>query len=127
MKYALRPVRKLYGRTLVRNFGPLALKAVRQHMIDEEDLCRGVINNRTNRIKRVFKWAVSEQFAPPGPYEALRSVAGLSYGRTEAREAEPVKPVPEVWVGACCPSCHGRWRPWSSFNNSPPCVLGKSY
>src|SRR3954471_15686780 len=36
LKYALRPLRRLFGRTPVVNFGPLALKAVRQHMIDVE-------------------------------------------------------------------------------------------
>lgn len=103
MKYALRPLRKLYGRTYVRDFGPLALKAVRQHMIDEGDLCRDVINMRINRIRRVFKWAVSEQFAPADAHQALRCVTGLRYGRTEAREAEPIKPVPQVWVDAIIP------------------------
>lgn len=103
MKYALRPVRKLYGRSLVREFGPLALKAVRQHMIDVEDLSRGVINNRINRVKRVFKWAVSEELAPAGAYEALRAVVGLRYGRTTARETEPVKPVHQQWVEATLP------------------------
>ncbi len=38
MRYAARPLRKLYGTTPVRDFGPLALKAVRQHMITVEDL-----------------------------------------------------------------------------------------
>lgn len=103
MKYALRPLRKLYGRSLVRDFGPLALKAVREHMIKGEELSRGVINHRINRIKRVFRWAVSEELAPPGAYEALRTVAGLRYGRTEAREADPVKPVPEAWVDETLP------------------------
>ncbi len=100
MKYALRPLRKLYGRTFVRDFGPLALKSVRQHMIDVEDLSRGVINNRINRIKRVIKWSVSEELAPSGAYESLRAVSGLKFGRTTARETEPVKPVDQVWVDA---------------------------
>jgi integrase len=103
MKYALRPLRKLYGRTLVRDFGPLALKAVREHMIKDEDLSRGVINHRINRIRRVFRWAVSEELAPPGAYEALKTVSGLRYGRTEAREAEPIKPVPKAWVDETLP------------------------
>jgi len=46
MRDALRPLRKLYGHTRVADFGPLALKAVRQHMIDV-DLSRGVINARS--------------------------------------------------------------------------------
>lgn len=98
MKYAARPLRKLYGRTLAREFGPLALKAVREHMIEVEDLSRGVVNARVNRIKRILKWAVSEELVPPSVYEGLRAVAGLRYGRTRARETEPVKPVPWAWV-----------------------------
>jgi hypothetical protein len=54
MRLALRPLRKLYGDTLARAFGPLTLKSVRQYMIDN-DLSRGVINHRVNRIKRFFK------------------------------------------------------------------------
>ncbi len=38
MKFALRPVRELYGRQSWRTFGPSAFKTVRQHMIDEEKL-----------------------------------------------------------------------------------------
>ncbi len=63
MRFALKPVRELYGDTLSREFGPLKLQAVRQKMIDN-DLSRGVINNRINRIKRFFKWAVAEEKAP---------------------------------------------------------------
>lgn len=88
MEHAARPLLKLYGSTLVREFGPLALKAVRQHMIEVEDLCRQVTNSRVNRIKRIIKWAVSEELAPPGAYEALRAVSGLRYGRSVA-QAKP--------------------------------------
>jgi hypothetical protein len=34
VKRAMRPLRELYGRTRVSEFGPLALKAVRQRMVD---------------------------------------------------------------------------------------------
>ena len=102
MRLALKPVRELYGETLAREFGPLKLQAVRQKMIDNK-LCRGVVNNRINRIKRFFKWAVSEGLIPPSVYEGLRAVAGLKRGRTEAREAEPVKPVADEHVDAVLP------------------------
>ena len=52
MRLALRPVRLLFGDTVAADFGPLKLKAVREHMIEVMDLSRGVINNRVNRIKR---------------------------------------------------------------------------
>ena len=92
MRDAIRPLRRLYGRYLAVDFGPLGLKAIRQHMIDS-DLSRGVINHRINRIKRVIKWAVSEELIPPSVYEGLRCVTGLRKGRTTARETEPVRPV----------------------------------
>ena len=65
-----------------------------------EDLSRGVINSRIGKIKRLFKWAVSEQLAPPSLCHALATVQGLQRGRTKAREAEPVKPVEEAVIEA---------------------------
>ena len=102
MREALRPVRKLYGGSRACDFGPKALKAVRQHMV-EQGLSRGLINHRVSRIKRVFKWAVAEELIPPSVHHALQAVAGLRYGRTEAREAEPVRPVQHKWVEAVLP------------------------
>jgi hypothetical protein len=64
MAIALKPLRELYGATLAREFGPLKLQVVRQHMIDK-DLSRGVVNHRVNRIKRFIKWATSQQLVPP--------------------------------------------------------------
>jgi integrase len=102
MKYAIRPVRRLYGRSRAQEFGPLALKAVRQHLIDK-DLCRTEINRRIHRIKRVFKWAVSEELVPPSVYEGLHAVTSLTFGRTSARETAPIKPVNDAWVEATLP------------------------
>lgn len=102
MKYALRPVRYLYGDTLAKDFGPRCLKMVRQSMIDG-DLSRGVINNRVNRIKRFFKWAVAEELVPPSVYHGLQAVTGLKYGRTEARETEPIKPVDDQFIEVVLP------------------------
>ena len=103
LTHALGPVRTLYGRTPASDFGPLALKAVRQHMIDVQNLCRTEINKRLSRIKRVFKWAVAEELLPSTVFEALRAVDGLRYGRTTARENEPVRPVDDKYVNALLP------------------------
>jgi integrase len=62
------------------------------------DLSRGVINGYVDRIKRVFKWAAAQELVPGGPYHALAAVDPLRKGRSEARETEPVRPVPEAWV-----------------------------
>ena len=92
MMHAIRPLKAMFGLAPAREFGPKALKAVRQSMI-EADLCRRQINTRVNRIRRVFQWAVSEELVPPSVIEGLRTVAGLRKGRTTARESKPVKPV----------------------------------
>jgi len=100
--HAISPLVQLYGRTPVREFGPLALKAVRQKMI-EAGLSRQGINARVNRIKRVFRWAVSEQLAPAMLAHALSTVAGLEAGRTSAPETVPVTPVSDAVVAQTLP------------------------
>jgi integrase len=90
----LRLIRELYGLTPAKRFGPLALKAIRQKMI-EKGLCRAYINRQVNRVRRMFRWAVSEELLPADAYHGLQSVEGLRKGKSKAREKEPVKPVPE--------------------------------
>src|SRR5262249_42207593 len=102
IRLAVRPLRQLYGHTQARNFGPLALKAVRQAMIDAGH-CRSAINRRVGRIVRAFKWAVGEEIIPPSLHHALQAVPGLRRGRTDVRESEPVKPVPDAFVDAIRP------------------------
>lgn len=99
---ALRPVRELYGHTPAAEFGPLALKAVRQRMV-ESGLCRPVVNRRVNRVRRVWKWAASEELVPAAVVEALRTVAGLQKGRTAAPEPPPVLPADPAAVAATLP------------------------
>ncbi|MDA0919238.1 MAG: recombinase XerD, partial [Planctomycetota bacterium] len=89
---AVGPLNQLYGDTQADEFGPLKLKAVREHLV-KQGLCRTETNKRIGRLKRVFKWAVSEELISPSVHEALRTVTGLKFGRTSARESEPVKPV----------------------------------
>jgi integrase len=100
LKDSMRPLRALYSHSLAKDFGPKSLQAVRQYMIDTENLSRGVINNRIDRIRRIFKWGVGEELIPPSVYEGLRAVSGLRFGRCQARETEPVRPVPDQWVNA---------------------------
>jgi integrase len=91
-----------YGRIGAAEFGPLKLKAFRQSLIDEGH-SRIHINHSTNRIRHVFKWAVENELVPARIVEALRCVAGLRYGRSDAKETEPVKPVPDAHVDATLP------------------------
>lgn len=99
VKEAVRPLQSLYGRTPAAEFGPKNLKAVRQNMINA-GLCRTQINARIGRIKRMFKWAVSEELLPPAVHQALATVEGLRRGRTTARESQPVALVDRETVNA---------------------------
>jgi integrase len=55
------------------------------------------------RIKRLFKWGVENEHVPATVYNALQVVVGLKEGRTEAKESEPVMPVPDALVVAVRP------------------------
>jgi len=102
IKQALRPVRRLYGSTPAAEFGPRALKNVRQAMIDTKR-ARKSINKDVHRIKRMFRWGVEEELLPPGVYDKLRAVTPLPKGKTPARETGKVPPVPAEHVGAVLP------------------------
>jgi integrase len=102
IRYAIRPLKQLYGHTAVSEFGPLALKSLQMKMIADK-LSRKLINQRIGIIKRVFRWGVSEELAPPSLSHALATVSGLRRGRTEARETLPVRPMPDLVIEAVLP------------------------
>lgn len=102
LKDAIRPLHELYSVSCVKDFGPLSLKAVRQRMI-ERGWCRQYINRQINRLRRMFKWGVENELVDAKVLHALRAVGPLKRGRTLAREAEAVKPVPDVHVDAVLP------------------------
>jgi len=102
VRAVLRRIRRLYGNTLASEFGPLALKSLRQQMIDD-GLARSTINMNVARIKRMYRWAASEELLPVTAYQALATVTGLQRGRTEAREPAPIPPVSDEVVEATVP------------------------
>jgi integrase len=96
-RLSLRPLKHLYGHTPARDFGPLALKAVRNTMI-EAGLSRKLINQRVGRIRRCFKWAVGEQLVPANVFHGLLAVEGLAAGRSPAKDRPPVRPVDDATI-----------------------------
>jgi integrase len=88
----LRPLRRFYGETAAKKFGPLALAALQEKMI-RLGWARTFINRQINRVRMCFKWGVSKELIPSSVYESLRTVQALAEGRSDARETEPVKPV----------------------------------
>lgn len=92
-------LREAYGHAKAGDFGPKALRIVRQKMI-ERGWCRRFVNQNVGRIKRIFRWATENELIPGGVYHSLQAVLGLRRGRTEARESEPVRPVPREMIDA---------------------------
>lgn len=89
---AMRIVRKAFEDTPVSDFGPRALKSVRDEMISL-GWSRKYINKQVGRIVRMFKWGVAEEIVPATIQQALAAVPGLRKGRTEACDHAPVLPV----------------------------------
>jgi integrase len=95
IRLAMRPVVDRYGHTLARDFGPLALKAVREVWI-EAGLARRYINQRVGRIVRAWAWGVENELLPAEGWQALKAVKGLRAGRSVAKETPAVKPVSDA-------------------------------
>jgi integrase len=127
IRQALRFLKRLYGDTPAAAFGPLALKAVREAMVEHpvtrkvkvkdpetgavreevrvlrQGLSRRFINKQVDRVRRLFAWAVEQELVPVAVHQALQTVAGLRRGKGQAREKPPVRPVAEEVVDATLP------------------------
>jgi integrase len=124
-KHVARYVREVYGLIPAKDFGPLALKAIRQKFI-ERGWCRKVINKRVERVRRFFKFGVSEEMIPPTVYQALATVSGLQRGRTKAREAAPIEPVDDAVVDATLPFLGQHVRGLVEFQRLTGCRPGEA-
>jgi integrase len=91
-RFAFRGLRATFGLLPVTEFGPKALKALREAWVDK-GLSRKVINGRVGAVKRLFRWAVSEEIADPDLYQRLQAVEGLRAGQTVAPDHAPVRPA----------------------------------
>ncbi len=99
IRQALRFLRHHAGSSPARAFSPRGLNGVRDAMITA-GRCRTLINKDVNRIRGLFRWAVEAELLPAEVYQALRAVAPLRRGRSSAREATPIGPVPRDVVDA---------------------------
>jgi integrase len=102
IKIALRAIKQNYAAQPVDRFGPLALKAVQQALVDR-GLARPYVNCLIDQIRRTFKWGVAQEIVPEPVWRALCAVPGLRRGRTAAREPEPISPVDDAVVEATLP------------------------
>lgn len=102
IRAAIKVLRELYGDKPVDEFGPRALLTI-QDQLARAGRTRNYINHQCGIIKRMFKWGVAKELVPAIVYHALATVPGLRKGRTEARDPEPVRPVPEAVIDATLP------------------------
>jgi integrase len=125
VKIVVRALRELYGDKPVAEFGPLCVKAARQRWVTE-GRSRTECNRRVALVKRIFKWAVAEELAPPAAYQAVAAVAGLQKGRTPARETEPVEQVDDAVVDATLPYLNRHVRGLVEFQRLTGCRPGEA-
>ncbi len=98
LKAVVRLVRKYFGHSRARDFGPNDLRLVRDEMIKGDPKAdpvrkpwsRGYVNSQVHRMARIFKWGASHEMLPIEVYHRLKSVQALGRGRSPARECEPV-------------------------------------
>jgi integrase len=102
IRSTLRVVKQFYGDLVAADFSARELKTVRLQMIDA-GLARSTVNDNVGRIRRMFKWAASEQLVPASVLAELAVVDGLRRGRTHAKETEPVEPVDDAIVDTTLP------------------------
>ena len=99
---ACRVLRHLYGNTTASEFGPLALKTIRQQFVEAKH-SRKYCNRLTHLVRQMFKWASSEQVIPVTTWQALTTIEGLRFGHTAAHENKPITSVPDSIVDATLP------------------------
>lgn len=111
---AARPLVRLFGDKAAADFGPLDLQVVREAIakplrLELEPaaegetpkrtrtlpavLARGTVNKHVHRLRRVFRWAVSQELVPAATWQALRSVDALRRGARNVRETKAVRAV----------------------------------
>ena len=116
-RLAIKILNRLYGETPAAKFGPLALKVVRSEMLkpyssihpttkniqNHPGWSRHYANEQIGRLKRIFRWAVEQELVDVGVYSTLNAVQNIQAGKSDARETEPVRVVPQAHIDAVLP------------------------
>ncbi len=84
------------------SFGPRAMKTMRDALV-RDGRPRVTCNRVAKTVRRMFKWAASEELVSSAVWHSLETVAPLQKGRTDAHELPPIDEVPEPIVAATIP------------------------
>lgn len=90
------------GTTRIDSFGPLALEAVRDTMI-ERGLSRNRINRQVRRMKAVFKWGVVREIVKESTQARIQMLPSLKKGWTKAPDHPKIRPVADEHVERLLP------------------------
>jgi integrase len=119
-RQALKPLVRMYGWAVARDFDAKSLGGARDAMIGgtwmnakERALltkqkkpigwCRSNINKSISRIRSLFRWAVLYKIVPASVVVDLGCLPPLKAGRGGVRETDPVVPVPLAVVESTSP------------------------
>ncbi len=101
----IRVLRSLYGTTAAAEFGPNALREVRQAMIDGDPdaaprprpaWARKTVAGQVHRIGAMFKWASAHELLSITVYQALKSLEPMRPGTV--KDGEPVGPAAAAYI-----------------------------
>ena len=104
---AMRPVLKLFASTPTVEFGPKALRLVRDEMI-AMGWCRNVVNRAVVRVRTMFKSAVGQEMLPGEVEHRLHAVEALHKGHKGVRDTADVEAVPADVLAATLAHCSRR-------------------
>lgn len=99
-RLVIRLLRELYGSTSAADFGPKALRTIREQMVaggadgTRRPWARRYVNAQVVRVRGIFRWAGAHEFVSTEVWQGLRTLEPLRSGRTPAAERPPVKPAP---------------------------------
>jgi integrase len=79
------------------------LEGIRDGLLKGGRLSRTSINFRIKYIRAIFRWAENKRMVPRGTWEHLKALPGLRFGRSGARDYEPVEPVRPEMIEAVLP------------------------
>jgi len=96
---AIKPLVELYGHTLVNEFGPLMLKAVRTKYVGN-GWCRKYVNKSVCRVRHLFRWGVENELVEAATLQKLEALSPLLAGRTEAHDYPAREPIPQEQIDA---------------------------
>ena len=105
---AVKILLQLYSGTVVDSFSPKCLAAVQYQLTQHvpkngKRYCRRYCNDLVKYLRSMFRWGVAQELVSPVTADALKYVAPLQRGRTDAPESKPREDVPDDVVDATLP------------------------